>query len=325
MKTAISFIAWASGVLGGAWAVDEWFLPKLFPKITLLIGQYPWIGVVAGVIFVGSGAFWLGLHKRYKPVQPQPLAPHLPPGATRVETVSDTTKPGITRTVTTVEYLDGLPTTPNPSRRSLFEKARELEAKSQFNQAIPLFQKLLVQPETPSEELALLILIGNCFLDLSQLHEAQQYYTEALAKAQRLKNEDAEAAALGNLGNVYFQKGDLDKALEHHQKALVIHEKIGNPLGQASDLGNLGNVYFQKGDLDKALEHHQKALKQHEQIGNPLGQALALGNLGLVYFQKGDLDKALEHLQKALKQHEQIGNPLGQALALGNLGLVYRH
>ena len=317
---AMTVIAVLLTILPGVdWLLMKLGLPPL-PKIDLAkLWWLPWLGVV---MLLTSGAFWLGLYKRYKPVQPPPITPKVPPGATRVETVVDTTKPGITRTSTSVEYLDGLPTTPNPSRRSLFEKARELEAKSEFKQAIPLFQKLLEQPASPSEETALLILIGNCFLNLSQLDEAQKHYTEALAKAQRLKNEEAEANALGNLGLVYADKGDLDGALEYHQKALAIDQKIANPLGQANALCNLGIVYFQKGDLDKALENYNKVLDIHKKIPNPLSEANALGNMGLVYQDKGDLDKALEHYQKALAIFEKIGAKLEIERAKKNIATI---
>ncbi len=219
----------------------------------------------------------------------------------------DATRPGIKRITQTVDYLDGLPTTTNPFRRSTFEKAMVLYRSSQFKEAIKLFQELLKEPYAGTEEVALLIMIGNGLLQVSQLANALEYYEKALEKAEKLGDKEGEACALGNVGIVYRIKGELDKALEHYQLALKIDREIGKREGEANQLGNMGIVYQTKGELGKALEHHQLALKIFREIGNRHGEACALGNMGIVYRTKGELDKALEHHQLALKIFSELG------------------
>ncbi len=115
--------------------------------------------------------------------------------------------------------------------------------------------------------MALLIFAGICLFYTGQLDEAQRSYTEALEKAQKHGEREAEAAALGNGGLVDRQKEDLAKAEQHHQKALKIYEEIGNIPGQANQLSNLGLVHVQKRQPDKAVEYYQKALALYERMG----------------------------------------------------------
>ena len=318
------------GVLGGVWAIDAWILPRVIPGFNLLIGSHPWIVWLALIVFVGSLAFWIGLRieRKGKPPssgdQPPPIIPHIPQGARKVETVVDYPRPGATRTTVTVDYLDGLPNTPDLQRRNLFQKASGLFSNNKYEEAIPLFRELLARPYSPDEEIALQIFIGNCFAHLSQFEEAINHYKKAMHKARKHADAAGEATALTNLGAVYDTKGMLGKALEYQQKALMTNREIDNPMGEAINLGNIGIVYQIKGELDKALEHHQKALKINREIGYREGEASSLGNIGIVYKTKGELDKALEHYQQALKMYRKMGHREGQARGLSNIGNVYQ-
>ena len=211
----------------------------------------------------------------------------------------------------------------SPDRLDILEAATIAERAGHHEEAAQLLSRLEQQPASPRARAALHILIGNSFLSVPRLAEAEDHYRQVLTYAEESGDQEAQAEALGNLGLVYRDRGGLEKAEEHHRKALAIHEEVGNRLGQAKQLNNLGNVYVDRGDLDKAGEHHKEALAMHEEIGDKLGQARGLGNLGCVYQRRGDLNKADESLRNALATYAQIDDRLGQAAALGNLGNVY--
>jgi len=46
------------GILGGAWAIDAWVLPRFLPGVNLFIGSYPWVGWLALAVLLGAAAFW---------------------------------------------------------------------------------------------------------------------------------------------------------------------------------------------------------------------------------------------------------------------------
>lgn len=221
-----------------------------------------------------------------------------------------------------VEYFDGLPHAA-PAVREPFEKGLEHYEKAEYREAIKHFEASFQDEATDSNRAALHLLIGNCFISLSELKEAEGHYRQAEALATQANDQQGLAAAQSGMGLVYRHRGELDLALEHHQKALEIARDIGHRQGEATDLGNIGLVYHRKGELDLALEHHHKALDIHRDIGYRQGEATVLGNMGLVYRRKGELDRALEHHQKALEIDREIGYRHGEANDLGNMGLVY--
>lgn len=222
------------------------------------------------------------------------------------------------------EHLDGLPEAP-PKIRDPFLEGRKLQREYKYQEAIQQYQACLQPETTPSQRAALHILIGNCFLGLSELEEAEGHYREAETAAREAGDKEGLAAALGNIGLIYHTRGELDKALDYHQQSLKIHREIGQKEGEASALGNIGIVHGIKRELDKALDFFQQALKINRDIGRKEGEASDLGNIGLIYQHKGELDKALEYHQQSLKIEREIGRKEGQASDLGNIGSIYSY
>ncbi len=170
-------------------------------------------------------------------------------------------------------YVDGLPEAEKPEVRDHFSEGKRLQGAESHREAIQEFLKAFAASENGHQRSALHLLIGNSFLRLSELREAEGYYHQAISAAAEVGDVHGQAAALGNLGLVYEISGDLDAAEEHHKRALALHEEIGDKLGQAETLGNLGNVYIQRGDLDAAQDHVAKALDINKEIGDRDGQA----------------------------------------------------
>ena len=198
-----------------------------------------------------------------------------------------------------IDYVDGLPKSPDRKKRELFNRARSQQEKDHHKAAIDLFKECLDMPNSLKEEATLQLQIGNSFFDLGDVGHALPAYQAALSKARQVEDSQLEGASLGNMGNVYAQKGELDKALTHYKQALEIDRKIDSPLGEAKALGNIGNIYAQKGELDKALTHYKQALEIDRRIDNPLGEAQDLGNLGLVLLEKGLDEEAKPALESS--------------------------
>ena len=221
-------------------------------------------------------------------------------------------------------YPDGLAEMPEPRRLALLRKGLKAMQDYKYNEAIGFFRGCLGEGATESQKIALLILIGNCFLSMSRLNEAEGHYKEAEVAARESNDKEGLSAALGNMGIVYKIKGELNKALEHFQQALKIDREIGHREGEATTLGNMGNAYQIKGELDKALKHYGQALDIDREIGYREGEADQLGNMGLVYQTKGELGRALEHCQQALKIFEEIGAKKGVDITGENIRKLQR-
>jgi len=153
--------------------------------------------------------------------------------------------------------------------------------------------------------------IGLVYQTEGELDKALELYERVFKIEREMGRKWGEANALGNIGTIYLSQKKLDKALDCHQQALKIDKKIGYREGQAQDLANIGNIYLSQKEHDKALDYYKRALKVDRDIGNREWEANQLGNIGNIYADKGELDKALDYLNQALKVFEGIGAKIG--------------
>ncbi len=224
-------------------------------------------------------------------------------------------------------YIDGLGE--HPLFKHYYNRGRELYEKSQFNEAIDQFKHCLDHPQaTAANKAAAHNLIGNCYLGLSMLKDAEKHYRETIRLLKQIDDQGerrlAEAKVLGNIGLVYQALDEPAEALECHREALEIDRKIGYELGVANQLGNIGLIYQKLGQPTEALKYHKEALEIARKIGYDLGVAASLGNIGLVYQKLGQPTEALKNYKKVLEISKKIGNKLNIANTLGNIGLVYQ-
>jgi tetratricopeptide (TPR) repeat protein len=203
--------------------------------------------------------------------------------------------------------------TPATEFYRLFDVAKELADKGQYDAAIAVFNTAL---ELSPDDVRANTNLANALTQKGRLDEAIAHYQKALDG--NPKYLDAHT----NLGAALAQKGRLDEAISHYQKALAVDPRY--PEAQA----NLGVAMFRKGNVDEAITHFETALEVSPKFGEAhtnLGVALirkgkpeeaiahfekaltvnpdsldAQLNLGIVLLQKGMLDEAIPHIEKAL-------------------------
>ena len=209
-----------------------------------------------------------------------------------------------------------------PDTGARLREAVELQAQHREREAIECLYEAFRKDLEPDAKIELHILLGNSFLALSQLKEAEGHYRQAMDASRDAHFREGEAASLGNLGLIYADQGGLERAEEHYNDALTIQREIGHRRGESQNLGNLGIVYSNQGNLQRAEQHFQAAVTIQREIGHRLGEASTLGNLGNVHADQGDPKRAEEHYQAALAIQREIGHRLGEANGLGSLGIL---
>ncbi len=198
-----------------------------------------------------------------------------------------------------------------------------LRAQHRHREAISVLYEAFRRDLAPAGGAELHMIVGNSFLALSELGEAEGHYQQALQLSRSARLREYEAASLANLALIARRRAELSRSESLYARALEIYAEVGDERSAAEHRGNLGVVYRLLGQLDAAEECHRAALAAHRGFGNPRAEASQLLHLGIVSRERGDLERAETLLAEALRTDRQIGNRLGEAADLQNLGNVH--
>ena len=125
------------------------------------------------------------------------------------------------------------------------------------------------------------------------------------------------------LGNIFIAIGNLKQAEVEIRDALASYRRVGDESGMADAQNKLAQIFFIKSEYDRAIEslneaiHHVRKTKNH----GPM-LARAFGNLGRIYLLLGDWTKASKHLHDSIKQNEIVKNQTSICRNLLSLGYI---
>jgi tetratricopeptide (TPR) repeat protein len=111
---------------------------------------------------------------------------------------------------------------------------------------------------------------------------------KALAVAEKLNDQRAQANFYGNIASNYFYQGFFPKSLEYSLKALKQNERIGYKQGIGSNYSTIGNVYASLKNYEKSIENYERALHIYEELGIKRGIAVNSGNAGYIFVAQGN-------------------------------------
>lgn len=153
-----------------------------------------------------------------------------------------------------------------------------------------------------------------------KLDEAQESTAEALALAEKIKDEKEEAWALTYRGYYYYGVGELSLAKKHYLSALSLARrlKLNDLETQVSLL--LGDILLVSTAYDSALQFYKQAEEQ-SRTDNPIWQVVAHVGLSRYHIRRGEFDNALTYAEQATKLSQDVPAST-QALAWLQRGTV---
>jgi CHAT domain-containing protein/lipopolysaccharide biosynthesis regulator YciM len=117
----------------------------------------------------------------------------------------------------------------------------------QWEAAIQLYRR--DQSPTAAQTIAqLLTEQAQAYSDLGQHQVAVERSQAAVQLAQKIKDDQTEAAAHGVLGSAYWALGEFDQAFSAHQQSLTIACSLNHTSFTATALNNLGNVFASRAE-----------------------------------------------------------------------------
>lgn len=113
-----------------------------------------------------------------------------------------------------------------------------------------------------------------------------------------LKNS---AIAMNGLGNIFLTLDKLPEAQSYFEKSLEIEKYLKSNLGQAINYANLGEVFKKRGDYIKAIQYYNTSLEQNEIINSDVGIAICKNSIGRILLEQGNITEALKLLEESVE------------------------
>jgi len=172
--------------------------------------------------------------------------------------------------------------------------------------------------------------LGNSYLGLGKLTEAQLFLEHAVDAYERLLGDDLTTVIILNqLTTIHQNRVQHVKALPLQQRALTIHEKLLGPEhpDTATSVLKLAGTYSYLAQHDRALPLQRRALAIRESflgLEHP-DTASSLIHLAATYSAIAQHDRALPLQRRALAIYEKVFGPGHPKTAriLSNLALTY--
>ena len=152
--------------------------------------------------------------------------------------------------------------------------------------------------------------LANVYALEGRTPEADAWFDEAIADAERQRNVPTLALAYNLRGVALRRRGRLDEAEQCHRAALALYEDRGAPVGLSLSLASLGYVFEHRGDATGARQHHLAGLDAACGANDLRAQALALEGLAGVASLLGDDEGIGRYLGAAAALREATGGPV---------------
>jgi adenylate cyclase len=208
-------------------------------------------------------------------------------------------------------------------QREYFRKAGQVAQAAYANEAAISYYQRLYPLCTGSEQIEIMLRLGDVYKLVGRWAEAEQIYRQALGFAEEREERADQARALVSLGRLLMGRGEYYDALEALEDAYSIYAQLGNDVGCYQSLWTIGSLQIDMGDYAGALAYLQRSLdiailiEDQRRVGN------AIGYMGLAYLDMGQLDRALLCLEQGALIATQYDDWNLLARSRINIGFIY--
>ena len=172
--------------------------------------------------------------------------------------------------------------------------------------------------------LALSLRAEGAALNLAgQNQEAVEFYTQALAAFEKLKDEEQIGRTLTNSVQALILLGEYDRAMAAADHARELFTRLGDTRRLARLANNVGNLYHRQDRFKEALECYERAYEQLLSYGDSEELVIALSNMSMCLITLNDFPRALATYERAQLLCGEDKMPLLRAQADYNIAYLY--
>lgn len=194
-----------------------------------------------------------------------------------------------------------------------------------FAQTIPdsLLNKLN-HPANDSAKAITLLEIGES-LEQTVPDKSMDYYRQALALGQQIKNNRVILSSYIDVGICNINLNKMDSAISSFEKAIPYAWLLNDTVRVARVLGNIGNVYLHKKDRAKAIDYYLQAARLWETCADQKYLPVLYSNTGALLDEQKEHNRALEFGNKAVVLAQKLGDSFSEVVGLVNLSTTYSY
>lgn len=168
-----------------------------------------------------------------------------------------------------------------------------------------------------------LVRLLNPYLQRSgRVAESEVLLRTALDAARRLRDEAAQAYALGDLAGLHFMTGRAGEALTLNDEALAIWRRLGVLSWVRRGLNNRGMLLEGLGRYEESSEALLMSLELSRELGDPHTEAITYSHLGNLY-EHTDARAAIDHHKRSLAIGDVMDDVIIRHSAHCNIGYAH--
>lgn len=194
-----------------------------------------------------------------------------------------------------------------------------------FAQTIPdsLLNKLN-HPINDSAKGITLLEIGES-LEQTVPEKSMDYYRQALALGQQIKNNRVILSSYIDLGICLINLQKMDSAISSFEKGIPYAWLLKDTVRVARLMGNIGNAYLHKKDRVTAIDYYLQSARLWETCADQKYLPVLYSNTGALLDEQKEHNKALEFGNKAVALAQKLGDSFSETVALVNLSTTYSY
>lgn len=194
-----------------------------------------------------------------------------------------------------------------------------------FAQTIPdsLLNKLN-HPINDSAKGITLLEIGES-MEQTVPEKSMQYYTQALALGQRIKNNQVILFSYIDLGICLINLQKMDSSIISFEKGIPYAWLLKDTVRVARLLGNIGNAYLHKKDRVTAIDYYLQSARLWETCVDQKYLPVLYSNTSALLDEQKEHNRALEFGNKAVALAQKLGDGFSETVALVNLSTTYSY
>jgi tetratricopeptide (TPR) repeat protein len=209
-------------------------------------------------------------------------------------------------------------------KREYLRKAAEQAEANYANQAAIDYYRRLIPLLQESEQIPVLLSLGQVLLLVGEGNQAAGVYEQALHLAEAIQDDRLLARSQVANGELFRRRGEYQSAATCYQEARRLYDSLSDEGGIGQVLHFSGTLAAQQGDYTKARQFYEESLAIRRKMNDKVNIANLLNNLGILARYQEDYQTAGQLYEESLSIRREVGNLIAISTSLTNLGILLR-